>query len=104
MEGVNLNIGNIANKTGASAVTDKQRIQIRKAAEDFEAVFITEMMRPMFEAQAVDPYTGGGQEEAYYKSMMVDEYGKSMSHRGGIGIADHIEKELLKLQEAQNGK
>lgn len=102
MEGVNLNIAGVA-PTGKPAVTDAQREKIRKAAEDFEAVFITEMMRPVFEMQEVDPYTGGGREEAVYRSMMVDEYGKSMAHRGGIGIADHIEKELLKLQEAHNG-
>jgi Rod binding domain-containing protein len=103
MEGVNLNIGN-AVTAKSSSITAAQREKIHKAAQDFEAVFITEMMRPVFEMQGPDPVTGGGQEESYYRSMMVDEYGKGFAKKGGIGIAEHVEKQLLRLQEAQNGK
>jgi hypothetical protein len=30
---------------------------------------------------------------------MVQEYGKSMAKAGDIGIADMVERELLKMQE-----
>ena len=36
-----------------------------------------------------------------WKSLMVDEVGKSMAKNGGIGIADMIQRDLLKIQEVQ---
>ena len=79
------------------------KTDIRKAAEDFEAMFVAEMMRPIFETTNIedDPFIGGGHGEEMFKSLLVDEYGKSVSASGGIGIADMVEKELLKLQEAK---
>lgn len=73
--------------------------QIRAAAEDFEAVFLSEMLRPMFENLQVDGLLGGGSAERIYQSFMVQEYGKSMAKAGDIGIADMVERELLKMQE-----
>ena len=32
-------------------------------------------------------------------SMMIDQYGQAMAKNGGIGIADAVERELLKMQE-----
>jgi hypothetical protein len=31
----------------------------------------------------------------------MNEYGKSMAKAGGIGIAEQVKKELLKLQEVR---
>ena len=31
--------------------------------------------------------------------MMVREYGKAIANAGGLGIADTVEREMLKLQE-----
>lgn len=73
--------------------------QIDKSAEDFEAMFLTQMMQPMFEGISTDGVTGGGQSEEIYRSFLLDEYGKLMARAGGIGIADHVKRELLKLQE-----
>jgi Rod binding domain-containing protein len=36
-----------------------------------------------------------------WRSLMVDEYGKSMAKAGGIGLADSVMSEMLRLQEAQ---
>lgn len=73
--------------------------QVDKAAEDFEAMFLTQMMQPMFEGIPTDGMFGGGQSEEIYRSMMLDEYGKLIAKAGGIGVADHVRRELLKLQE-----
>ena len=75
--------------------------EIKKAAKDFEAVFVSEMMKPAFETVEVDKNFGGGQSEEMYKSLLVNEYGKKVAERGGIGLAPHIEKEMLKLQEVK---
>jgi hypothetical protein len=30
---------------------------------------------------------------------MIDEYGKLISRSGGLGIADQVKREMLKIQE-----
>jgi len=97
-------VNQLVNQPAKAAITDMQRAKIRDAAIDFEAVFLNEMLKPMFEGMGVeDPAFGGSREEAIFNSMMVDEVSKKLSTTGGIGIAEHVEKELLKLQEQQMG-
>ena len=75
--------------------------EMGKVAREFEAVFISEMMRPMFEGLEVDPMFGGGRGEEVFKGMLIDEYGKGMAKAGGIGLSDHIKQQLIYLQESQ---
>jgi peptidoglycan hydrolase FlgJ len=77
---------------------DVQRI--RKVAEDFEAVFLSQMLKPMFANLGAEKPFGGGSGEEMWRSLQVDEFGKAISRKGGIGIADNIFREMLKLQEA----
>jgi Rod binding domain-containing protein len=65
-----------------------------KAAEEFEAVFLSEMLTPVFDKLDVDPLFGGGNGEQMYRSMMVQEYGKQLAKNGGVGIQDVIVKQL----------
>lgn len=74
---------------------------VRKTAEDFEAFFLSQMFEHMFSGIEPDAMFGGGQGEAVFRSMMFQEYGKAVARQGGIGLADMVQKEMLKLQEAQ---
>lgn len=71
----------------------------RDAAVEFEAMFLTQMVEQMFTDIPSDGYFGGGQGEKMFRSMLAQEYGQEMSKKGGIGIADMVQKEILKLQE-----
>ncbi len=73
--------------------------EARKAAEDFEAFFLSQMVGTMFSGLKTDGPFGGGFSETIYRSMMAEEYGKVMARRGGVGIADSVQREILKLQE-----
>ena len=75
--------------------------QAAKIAEDFEAFFLGQMLQPMFEGLEAAPPFGGGHAEKIWRTMMVDEMGKAMAKAGGIGIADSVQREILRLQEAQ---
>ena len=76
-----------------------QRAQVRQAAEDFESVFLSEMLKPMFaEVGQGEGLFGGGSGEGIYRSLMVQEYGKAISAGGGVGIADAVEREMLRMQ------
>jgi len=73
--------------------------QAREVAQEFEAVFIGQMLQPLFKNLGAEKPFGGGSSEAMWRSMQVDEYGKAISKAGGIGIADAVFKEILKMQE-----
>jgi Rod binding domain-containing protein len=72
----------------------------KKAAVEFESVFLSQMLGQMFEGISTDGPFGGGQGEAMFRSLMLDEYGKSIAAQGGIGLADSVTRQLLKQQEA----
>lgn len=78
---------------------DIDRGAIRKVAEEFESVFIGQMLGHMFSGIKTDDMFGGGPGEDIYRDLLIDEYGKQMSRSGGIGLADSIERQLLQLQE-----
>lgn len=73
--------------------------KIQATAKEFEAVFIAEMLRPMFETVESDEMFGGGNAEDTWKGLLVDEYGKGIANAGGIGLADHITAAMIQMQE-----
>ena len=75
--------------------------QAKAAAQEFEALFISEMLAPVFDSMETEGLFGGGEGEKIYRSMMVQEYGKSIAQAGGVGIADTVYREILKMQENQ---
>ncbi len=72
-----------------------------EVAKEFEAQFISQMLSNMFAGVETDGPLGGGEAEGTYRSMMIDEYGKLISRAGGIGVADHVKREMLRLQEVE---
>lgn len=81
------NIGNAENK------------EIRQKAEEFESVFLAQMLRHMTSGMATDGVVGGGHAEKIYREMLMDEIGNTVSRKGGIGIADSLFREMIKQQE-----
>ena len=78
---------------------NKDMARLHKVAQDFEAMFLTQMMQPMLaELGKDDPFAGPGQD--IWRSMQAEEYGKAMAKAGGVGIADSVLSEMIKLQEA----
>ena len=71
----------------------------RETAIDFEAFFLSQMFSEMFAGIETDPVFGGGPGETVFRSMMIQEFGKSVAHNGGIGIADAVMREMIALQE-----
>lgn len=75
------------------------RDAVRKTAEKFEAQFISQMLGHMFKGIKSDGMFGGGQAEGMWRDFYIEEVGKVIAHRGGIGVSDVIERQLLQLQE-----
>lgn len=74
----------------------------KEAAQSFEAFFLSQMLANMFAGVETDPVFGGGPGETMFRSLMIDEYGKSLARAGGIGIADSVVREIVRLQEADS--
>lgn len=74
--------------------------QAKAAAEDFEAVFLNQMLSQMFTGIDGEGPFGGGAGTEIWRSFLSEEYAKSFARTGGIGIADHVYPVLLAQQEA----
>lgn len=73
----------------------------REKAEEFEAVFLAQMIGYMFDGIETDGLFGGGHGENMFRSMMFQEFGKVLARAGGVGIADSVQREILKVQEVE---
>ena len=74
---------------------------VSKVAEYFEAFYLTQVTANMFAGIETDPLFGGGPGEDVFQSLLTQEYGKIVARAGGIGIADSLAREILKLQEVE---
>lgn len=70
------------------------------AAQEFEAVFLNTMFQQMFESIGKGPF-GGGSAAGVWRTMLTDEYAKTFSKAGGLGIADHVQRALMAQQEVR---
>lgn len=76
---------------------------VEKAAKEFEAVFLSEMFSHMHSGLDTDPMFGGGRGEKIFRSMLVNEYAKNLAHGPGVGIAAHIQRAMIDMQQKANG-
>ncbi len=93
----------------ASRSDAKERVEsarqpgaLAETTESFEAVFLSQMLSPMFDTLEEDPLFGGGPGEKMYRSLLVEEYGKILANTGGVGLAEDLQHELLRLQETKS--
>ncbi len=91
-------------KSQMLSLSQKNDKQAKEAAEDFEAFFLSRTMESMFDTVETDAMFGGGHAEKIYRSMLVNEYGKTMAQSGGIGVADYVMNTILELQEKQSSQ
>jgi Rod binding domain-containing protein len=69
------------------------------AAKEYESVFISQFLGAMFSGIKTDGVTGGGAGEEMFRSLMIDQYAKGLTARGGFGLAASMQAELLKHQQ-----
>ncbi len=74
-----------------------------RVGRQFEQMFLSQMLAPMFEGISSNGPFGGGKGEEMFRSFQVDAYAQAISRRGGIGIAQQVAREILRLQEKPNG-
>lgn len=91
-----------AARPATGATTDKAAGAMR-VGRQFEQMFLSQMLAPIFETIRTDGPFGGGHGERMMRSFQVDSYAQSLVARGGIGLAPRIANEILRMQETSNG-
>jgi flagellar protein FlgJ len=87
------------------ASKDLKMQQIEESAKDFEAMFMSEMLKPIFESVEVNETFGGGKGEEIFRGFIRDEYAKNYAATGGIGIAALVKEQLIQMQaKAENAQ
>lgn len=71
---------------------------IRKTSEQFEAYFIQQMMKTMRESIEKSDLVEGGNMDTY-QDLMDKEMSLEMVKRGGLGVANMMERQMLQAQE-----
>lgn len=73
--------------------------RMRETAEKFETSFMSSMLQHMWDGVKTDGPFGGGHAEETWRSILTEQYAKQITKRGGIGVADMVYRQMIKLQE-----
>ncbi len=69
--------------------------ELYKASEDFEALFIKQMLDVMRKTiHKEDDLLGNGMGQDMYEDMLYDEYAKKMAETAQFGLADMIYQQV----------
>lgn len=88
------NIKSLGSSLDAKAAQDRAV----KAATDFEALMIQQMLSAMWQAIPKDGLLSGGNEEEIYRDMLNQQIASDMAKHQSIGLKDMVLKEF-KSQE-----
>src|SRR5512146_956792 len=83
---------------GVAGLSEKQRLQAKKVSQDFEGLFVGMMLKSMRSTVPEDKLTGGGHGEEVFRSLLDQEYAAAAVKRGGMGLAEQVEKEIIRQE------
>ena len=76
---------------------------VRQTAEQFEAHFVQQMMKAMRDSVEKSDLTDSGNADMY-QDLMDKEVSMQLVRRGGMGLADMLEKQMLQQQAMANAQ
>lgn len=93
IEGLNpLPLRNAAAEQTPSKEADQAKL--KTACQDFEQLFLTQMLQQMRSSIPKDGMLGGGQQEEMFNGMLDQERAKAWSQDGGIGLANLLFQQM----------
>ncbi|MBK1669557.1 hypothetical protein CKO28_16075 [Rhodovibrio sodomensis] len=90
-------------KIDLPSVPNGDRQAIKKAAQEFEAMFVAQMLKPVFDTLPQGGPFSGGPGEKIFQGLLVEQYGKAVAASSGVGIAQVVEQEMLARQNEGGG-
>jgi len=82
------------NRLQQQTQTTKDTKKLKEACQDFEAIFIKQMLDGMRKTVPKTELLERTLGEEIFEDMLYTEYAKIMSRRGSLGIADILFKQL----------
>jgi len=79
----------------------KKDPKLYEACQDFEALFIKQMLNSMRKTVNKTGLMEGGMAEDVFEDMLYDEYAKIMSKTAGLGLADMVYKQVADSENNQ---
>jgi flagellar protein FlgJ len=72
---------------------------LRDVAQEFESVFLAQVLSQINQGLGGGPQGSNSFDQGVFHEMFNDEVAKLISRSGGVGVADAVLKEMLKVQE-----
>lgn len=88
-------------KTG---LDDRETKRLKDACKDFEALFLTNMLKAMRKTVQKTDLFGSDSGEETFQEMMDTEVGKSAAKSSSMGIADALYHQLATQMSQQNAE
>ena len=88
----------LAQPATPTAAEMAKRKDIDATAQSFESSFLSIMLQQMFDGVETAAPFGGGPGEQMFKSFMTDAMANKMVKTGGVGLANTVQREMLRLQ------
>ncbi len=66
-----------------------------KQAQNFETVFVNEMLQHMFTGIGDDGPLGNAEGVGVWRTLLTEQYAKNFVAAGGLGLASHIYSSLM---------
>jgi Rod binding domain-containing protein len=88
---------------GKAAQTDLQTQKLKTACDNFEALFMQQLLKQMRATIPKDPMLGGGMSEEIYTEMFDAELSKEMAGSGGLGISRLLFEYMTAAQKMGGG-
>lgn len=93
--------GSDADKTG---LNDRQDKQLKDACRDFEALFLSIVLKQMRKTVPKSDLFGSDPAGETFQEMMDNELGKSAARTSSVGIADMLYRQLTSEMARGDGK
>ena len=101
-----MDINTTANALPVQQLAEKQPStagrNAKQIGQDFEALFVTQMLELMSQGVETPEVMGGGSAEGIYRSMMNEKIANEIAKSGGLGVAEAIENQVKRYAEVQN--
>ncbi|PHR60891.1 MAG: chemotactic signal-response protein chel [Robiginitomaculum sp.] len=92
-------------ESGPNVKSVRTEAEAERVAEEFESFFLSQMVASMFSGlQGADGQFGGGAGEKAFSGLLHEEYAKVFAAQGGIGLADNLKAEILRMQGIELSK
>lgn len=88
--------------SGVAKADDAAKTKTKKTADDFETMFLEQMVDRMLTSQETEgPLGENGTGGDVWRSMLGKEYAKQIQKSGGVGISSQVMEAMIKMQGGQ---